>query len=120
MSIFPFPSCVFLFFFLMIRRPPRSTLFPYTTLFRSHRPKVRGRLRVAETVLADAAVRPAPRQRDRGTAMVERDHGRHIPASSGQKEHRQAGACSASAFPAGEDSDECGCLGATRAAQSPR
>src|SRR5258708_31831856 len=27
--------CVFLFFFLMIRRPPRSTLFPYTTLFRS-------------------------------------------------------------------------------------
>src|SRR5436189_3939001 len=24
------------FFFLMIRRPPRSTLFPYTTLFRSH------------------------------------------------------------------------------------
>src|SRR4029079_19818884 len=30
-------SCahVHLFFFLMIRRPPRSTLFPYTTLFRS-------------------------------------------------------------------------------------
>src|SRR3712207_9198223 len=26
---------VYLFFFLMIRRPPRSTLFPYTTLFRS-------------------------------------------------------------------------------------
>src|SRR5476649_3014927 len=26
---------VSLFFFLMIRRPPRSTLFPYTTLFRS-------------------------------------------------------------------------------------
>src|SRR5215216_168773 len=26
---------VFEFFFLMIRRPPRSTLFPYTTLFRS-------------------------------------------------------------------------------------
>src|SRR5438034_11228397 len=25
----------FLFFFLMLRRPPRSTLFPYTTLFRS-------------------------------------------------------------------------------------
>src|SRR2546430_4237941 len=24
----------------MIRRPPRSTLFPYTTLFRSHRPRV--------------------------------------------------------------------------------
>src|SRR5205809_4919323 len=30
-------SLPFLFFFLMIRRPPRSTLFPYTTLFRSVR-----------------------------------------------------------------------------------
>src|SRR2546430_11933339 len=30
-----FVSFLFLFFFLMIRRPPRSTLFPYTTLFRS-------------------------------------------------------------------------------------
>src|SRR5438876_1647725 len=29
------PPLSFLFFFLMIRRPPRSTLFPYTTLFRS-------------------------------------------------------------------------------------
>ena len=27
--------CFVCFFFLMIRRPPRSTLFPYTTLFRS-------------------------------------------------------------------------------------
>src|SRR2546425_3425832 len=27
--------CFMFFFFLMIRRPPRSTLFPYTTLFRS-------------------------------------------------------------------------------------
>src|SRR6266481_6471792 len=32
------PTSVFaFFFFLMIRRPPRSTLFPYTTLFRSAR-----------------------------------------------------------------------------------
>src|SRR2546430_9690288 len=29
------------FFFLMIRRPPRSTLFPYTTLFRSPLPSLR-------------------------------------------------------------------------------
>src|SRR5258705_5406198 len=29
------PHLSFSFFFLMIRRPPRSTLFPYTTLFRS-------------------------------------------------------------------------------------
>src|SRR5207302_9239415 len=28
---------LYIFFFLMIRRPPRSTLFPYTTLFRSGR-----------------------------------------------------------------------------------
>src|SRR3712207_7053768 len=28
-------NVLYLFFFLMIRRPPRSTLFPYTTLFRS-------------------------------------------------------------------------------------
>src|SRR5690242_21101279 len=28
-------SLIFFLFFLMIRRPPRSTLFPYTTLFRS-------------------------------------------------------------------------------------
>src|SRR2546426_4863579 len=34
---------MFFFFFLMIRRPPRSTLFPYTTLFRSRRVR---RLRV--------------------------------------------------------------------------
>src|SRR5205809_6854126 len=39
MSIFVISFCSALlyifFFFLMIRRPPRSTLFPYTTLFRS-------------------------------------------------------------------------------------
>src|SRR5215472_14084862 len=35
---------LFVFFFLMIRRPPRSTLFPYTTLFRSP-PRTAGRSR---------------------------------------------------------------------------
>src|SRR5262245_66323192 len=35
-SLVPF-YLSFSLFFLMIRRPPRSTLFPYTTLFRSHR-----------------------------------------------------------------------------------
>src|SRR5436305_7776209 len=30
-------GCSYILFFLMIRRPPRSTLFPYTTLFRSVR-----------------------------------------------------------------------------------
>src|SRR6266581_8490718 len=41
------------FFFLMIRRPPRSTLFPYTTLFRSPRRSCAGSRR--------SAARPAPR-----------------------------------------------------------
>src|SRR3712207_8057487 len=41
----------FVFFFLMIRRPPRSTLFPYTTLFRSRVPPGR---------------KPAPRTLGRG------------------------------------------------------
>src|SRR6266568_5223352 len=35
------PSLLHLIFFLMIRRPPRSTLFPYTTLFRPRRPAAR-------------------------------------------------------------------------------
>src|SRR5947207_8821245 len=34
-AILDFHTFMFSFFFLMIRRPPRSTLFPYTTLFRS-------------------------------------------------------------------------------------
>src|SRR3712207_7546269 len=46
---------VYMFFFLMIRRPPRSTLFPYTTLFRSGRRFFRPVLRHA---------RPAHRQDD--------------------------------------------------------
>src|SRR2546427_7538093 len=50
---------IFYFFFLMIRRPPRSTLFPYTTLSRS---------------------RPRPRLRQQMPARVERslDTGRHL------------------------------------------
>src|SRR2546430_12679872 len=46
------------FFFLMIRRPPRSTLFPYTTLFRSW---PRPRARVRPTL-------PAPASRASGAA----------------------------------------------------
>src|SRR5438309_5711960 len=37
-TAFASPSTAHSFFFLMIRRPPRSTLFPYTTLFRSSVP----------------------------------------------------------------------------------
>src|SRR5258708_35799891 len=46
----PHLAFIFYFFFLMIRRPPRSTLFPYTTLFRSSltcpRPTTRHRKKV--------------------------------------------------------------------------
>src|SRR5947208_11161340 len=36
----PFLFIPIFFFFLLIRRPPRSTLFPYTTLFRSKRKRL--------------------------------------------------------------------------------
>src|SRR3712207_7045099 len=51
---------VVFFFFLMIRRPPRSTLFPYTTLFRSLdlRPALGGVGGVVD--LGALAARPAP------------------------------------------------------------
>src|SRR2546430_14751484 len=51
------------FFFLMIRRPPRSTLFPYTTLFRSRRDDRAGRI---EVDLAEPHAIDAPRLRRLG------------------------------------------------------
>src|SRR5258708_29320798 len=46
-----------LFFFLMIRRPPRSTLFPYTTLFRSEtsRPGTRPAVVMASTASSSSS-----------------------------------------------------------------
>src|SRR5947209_19359176 len=38
-------SLLHLFFFLLVRRPPRSTLFPYTTLFRSSRARSMSHMR---------------------------------------------------------------------------
>src|SRR5947208_15473590 len=51
---------VFSFFFLMIRRPPRSTLFPYTTLFRSQeraadRKETRNAERLKESIARNEA-----------------------------------------------------------------
>src|SRR3712207_8303559 len=57
-----------LIFFLMIRRPPRSTLFPYTTLFRSRvahqlqRPEVAGTPHVADDRHALAQLLEPPAQ----------------------------------------------------------
>src|SRR3990167_10089752 len=47
---------LFFFFFLMIRRPPRSTLFPYTTLFRSIALQRTGRLGTYASSLGQEAV----------------------------------------------------------------
>src|SRR6201995_6162265 len=60
-------SCLsFFFFFLMIRRPPRSTLFPYTTLFRSHD---QGVVALLETVLAGLA--PDPQRSEEHTSELQ-------------------------------------------------
>src|SRR3712207_8582318 len=63
------PFIIFLFFFLMIRRPPRSTLFPYTTLFRS-----RGAERHGERLepAADVRARAGQGGRDAGE-LVQRE-----------------------------------------------
>src|SRR6266849_5813561 len=52
-------SAIFIFFSLMIRRPPRSTLFPYTTLFRS-----RGGPRAAPSVPSTSGCARAAAARD--------------------------------------------------------
>src|SRR2546426_7707792 len=83
-------------FFLMIRRPPRSTLFPYTTLFRSHA-RARGSRLSRESdepllLLQDGAVAPArpggaaPRARHRV-----RRHERRRPARAPPRVRRRAG-----------------------------
>src|SRR3712207_9079878 len=42
----------------MIRRPPRSTLFPYTTLFRSHGKKIQDLIARGQTILVQAVKDP--------------------------------------------------------------
>src|SRR6266849_7425090 len=63
-----------LFFFLMIRRPPRSTLFPYTTLFRS-------RSRRASSRLA-SIWRPTTRPKSKSGGRSSRP-----PGSKGSEDH---------------------------------
>src|ERR1039457_799448 len=56
------------FFFLMIRRPPRSTLFPYTTLFRSSGP-------ITGSIPATCCCRKRPRSaRDRKSTRLNSSH----------------------------------------------
>src|SRR2546422_10725922 len=67
------PLDLFFFFFLMIRRPPRSTLFPYTTLFRSEP----NRLRFFQLVPPSDGntVAPAWPVQDRKSTRLNSSHG---------------------------------------------
>src|SRR5256885_12337523 len=67
-----------IFFFLMIRRPPRSTLFPYTTLFRSprlgrlcDRPRKRGADRGSRRRRATRRVRGGGRRSEEHTSELQ-------------------------------------------------
>src|SRR5258708_31663966 len=71
-----------LLFFLMIRRPPRSTLFPYTTLFRSG-PRLHGHAAGSPQVPGDDQERgdsidrrlvPGGNQRDRKSTRLNSSH----------------------------------------------
>src|SRR2546430_8642473 len=64
----------FFFFFLMIRRPPRSTLFPYTTLFRSAR-------RIAVHLLPDTRVEE-PVHEQRATDTRSEEHTSELQSQS--------------------------------------
>src|SRR6266581_6494206 len=69
--------CYMFFFFLMIRRPPRSTLFPYTTLFRSPRRQGALRGRHAEGGRLHQGVRPRGllgRRGDRKSTRLNSSH----------------------------------------------
>src|SRR2546422_10784009 len=69
-------SFIHFFFFLMIRRPPRSTLFPYTTLFRS--PRCRGLCarKFADVPAKVLGTAPVPGgQRDRKSTRLNSSHG---------------------------------------------
>src|SRR2546430_16739133 len=63
------------FFFLMIRRPPRSTLFPYTTLFRSLDVLDARAIRHAPHALAGGGNQPDGRgRRDRKSTRLNSSH----------------------------------------------
>src|SRR5258707_9341570 len=59
----------FFFFFLMIRRPPRSTLFPYTTLFRSLRGEFHRHTEISQDGGSDGAL-----EEDRKSTRLNSSH----------------------------------------------
>src|SRR2546428_8600626 len=85
------------FFFLMIRRPPRSTLFPYTTLFRSD-------VHVILDVLAVAPAQPEtwagtgryprhPQARPDARGVIHRDEGRRSEEHTSELQSRSDLVC---------------------------
>src|SRR2546430_12007321 len=67
-------SLVIFFFFLMIRRPPRSTLFPYTTLFRSIRRSSRAANRERRSFLPSHHAESLRLDRDRKGTRLNSSH----------------------------------------------
>src|SRR3712207_8658645 len=76
---------MFFFFLLMIRRPPRSTLFPYTTLFRSLRRALRARA-APRDVRPDA---PPPRAHGRGDRIEPAPRGLHVDCGLPPRQRRR-------------------------------
>src|SRR6266576_4271206 len=75
-------SYLYFIFFLMIRRPPRSTLFPYTTLFRSHRARRHeGHPGVERRATQDPGARRCRARRERSAEA----RGRHRPLSGANR-----------------------------------
>src|SRR3990172_2094917 len=66
---------LFPLFFLMIRRPPRSTLFPYTTLFRSRSRLARRNLNRFPPLVLPPPRPPDGRGRDRKSTRLNSSHG---------------------------------------------
>src|SRR3712207_7243421 len=78
-------TVIYVFFFLMIRRPPRSTLFPYTTLFRSHNQRIRAtQIGLVVTMVALAAMEVYAREVIHKAKCAPRK----IPASTDRKSTR--------------------------------
>src|SRR3712207_7147956 len=74
----------------MIRRPPRSTLFPYTTLFRSRD----GRLRLGrQRLLREDAVLAEPGQRDHGPRITGVQLGQRSEEHTSELQSRQYLVC---------------------------
>src|SRR5436190_4394876 len=69
MHYYPLTQCLPTLFFLIIRRPPRSTLFPYTTLFRSS--SARSWLRPARRTSCRAAGSPGRRRSEEHTSELQ-------------------------------------------------